>query len=346
MWNRYKYLLAYLLPACVFLGIYFKSYCTYSGLVFAFVFLPILEIFLKGTSENYQENDEIPLTTNVLFDVILYLNIPILYAILFYFFNNIEEFSPLELIGGILSVGILIGSSGINVAHELGHRQNKAEQLLSKILLLPALYIHFFIEHNRGHHRTVGTDDDPVSAKKGEIIYFFWIKAILGEYISAWKLEKERLLKLNQPVYSFSNEMIQYFFIQSIYLAGIYLFFNFNGLIVALISALIGILLLESINYIEHYGLRRKKMPTGFYEPVLPKHSWNSDHELGRIMLYELTRHSDHHYKSTRKYQILRHFDDSPQLPMGYPAALLLSLVPPLWFRIMDKRLENVNSAR
>lgn len=76
--------------------------------------------------------------------------------------------------------------------------------------------------------------------------------------------------------------------------------------------------------------------PSGRYEPVLPTHSWNSDHELGRIFLYELTRHSDHHYKATRKYQVLRHWDDSPQLPYGYPTSILMALVPPLWFRVMD----------
>ncbi|HQU61007.1 MAG TPA: fatty acid desaturase, partial [Saprospiraceae bacterium] len=110
----------------------------------------------------------------------------------------------------------------------------------------------------------------------------------------------------------------------------------------AVAIAVVGFLLLESVNYIEHYGLRREKLPNGLYERVSPRHSWNSDHELGRIFLYELTRHSDHHFKATRKYQVLRHFDDSPQMPAGYPAAILLSLAPPAWFRVMDKRALSV----
>ena len=101
-----------------------------------------------------------------------------------------------------------------------------------------------------------------------------------------------------------------------------------------------GFLLLETVNYIEHYGLRRKKVNEKHFEQVLPIHSWNSNHTIGRLLLLELTRHSDHHYRASRKYQILRHFDDSPQMPTGYPGMMLLALVPPLWFRVMHKQIE------
>lgn len=343
MWSRYKYIIAYLLPIIVFTGIYFASYWSYCGLLFSFVILPILEIFFKGTSQNYDKATEVSISEKAFFNILLYLNIPILYFVLFYFIGKVNSLNNTELIGGLLSVGILIATSGINVAHELGHRQTKIEQIFSKILLLPALYMHFFIEHNRGHHKNVGTNEDPVSAKKGEIIYFFWIKAIIGEYISAWQLETQRLNKINVSIFSLQNEMIQFQMIQTVYLAVIFILFGIKCMLIAIAAAIIGVILLESINYIEHYGLRREKMANGFYEPVLPQHSWNSDHELGRIFLYELTRHSDHHYKSTRKYQILRHFDQSPQLPMGYPAALLLSLFPPIWFKIMDNKLKKLN---
>ncbi|MDX1666459.1 MAG: fatty acid desaturase, partial [Saprospiraceae bacterium] len=113
----------------------------------------------------------------------------------------------------------------------------------------------------------------------------------------------------------------------------------------ALAIACFGFLLLESVNYIEHYGLRRKKIGEGRYEKVRPAHSWNSNHELGRIFLYELTRHSDHHYKASRKYQILRHFDRSPQLPFGYPTSIIIALVPPLWFTLMDPRVPELQPA-
>jgi len=133
--------------------------------------------------------------------------------------------------------------------------------------------------------------------------------------------------------------MIQFQLAQVGYLLVVGLLFGWKMLPFAVAIAVFGFLMLECVNYIEHYGLRRKLLPNGRYEKVSPRHSWNSDHELGRIVLYELTRHSDHHFKATRKYQILRHIDESPQLPLGYPTSILMALVPPLWFRVMNRRV-------
>ena len=138
--------------------------------------------------------------------------------------------------------------------------------------------------------------------------------------------------------------MIWFQLIQVAYLVGIGLYFGWSVVPFAIAIAIIGFLLLESVNYIEHYGLRRKKMASGRYETVKPHHSWNSNHEMGRIFLYELTRHSDHHFKATRKYQVLRHFDESPQLPWGYPASVLMAMVPPLWFRVMNPLVERIEA--
>jgi len=135
------------------------------------------------------------------------------------------------------------------------------------------------------------------------------------------------------------NDMLWYIIFQLLYLASVYLFFGIQGLIFALLCAVVGFLLLETVNYIEHYGLLRKKTDSGRYERVKEIHSWNSNHVVGRIVLYELTRHSDHHYKSSKKYQILDCHEDSPQMPFGYPTSMVLSLIPPLWFKIMNKRI-------
>ena len=105
------------------------------------------------------------------------------------------------------------------------------------------------------------------------------------------------------------------------------------------LAGVVGLLLLETINYIEHYGLIRQLNDNGRYERVDVIHSWNSNHIIGRIVLYELTRHSDHHFKASKKYQILENKKESPQLPFGYPTSILLSLVPPLWFWIMNSRI-------
>lgn len=342
MWKDVKYLLAYTLPLCGFLGLWLQGYWSPGSFYIAFVVIPILELAFKGSSHNLSEAEELEKSRSSFFDILLSLNIPILYGAIVFFFYTItyRTLSGAELVWSVLNTGILIGTLGINVGHELGHRSTAYEQTLAKILLLPAMYMHFFIEHNRGHHKNVATDDDPASARRGEIVYGFWFRSIAGGYINAWRLESKRLQQSGRAFWSIHNQMLVFQFIQAAYLLLVGLAFGPYAVVFALAIALVGVLLLESVNYIEHYGLRRRLLPNGRYEPVSPQHSWNSDHDLGRIFLYELTRHSDHHYKASRKYQILRHWDESPQLPVGYPGAIVLSLLPPLWFAIMNKRVD------
>ncbi len=336
-----KYLLAYIAPLSAFLGIYYGGIWSLGAIYVAFGIIPLLELVLPYSKENYKPEGEDSRTKMVFFDILLYLNIPILYILIGYYFTTIQGggLTSFERVGMTLNVGVLIGTIGINVAHELGHRTTKYEQFMSKLLLLSALYMHFFIEHNRGHHKNVATDEDPASAKSGESIYAFWFRSVTQSYLSAWKLEAQLLKRKGKQVLSTDNQMIWFQIVQLIYLLTVGAIFGWAMIPYAIGIALVGILLLETVNYIEHYGLRRKKLPSGRYENVLPIHSWNSNHELGRIFLYELTRHSDHHYKATRKYQILRHFEESPQLPLGYPASMLLSLIPPLWFAYMNKKV-------
>lgn len=271
----------------------------------------------------------------------LYINLPMLFALIILYFNEISlgNLQTYEVVALTLSTGVMIGAIGINVAHELGHRTNFFDLFVAKSLLMTAFYMHFNIEHNRGHHKYVGTPEDPSSARFNESIYAFWIRSISGVYIKAWKLENARLRKLDISVWSLQNEMIRFHFIQLAYVLIVVYVWSWSIIPYLIAIALIGVLLLESVNYIEHYGLSRKLKPSGRYEAVQPHHSWNSNHDLGRIFLYELTRHSDHHYKASRKYQMLRHFDESPQLPTGYPGSILVALIPPVWFKMMNKRI-------
>lgn len=336
-----KYLWAYSIPFVGFLGIYYGGVWTYAALVFAFVLIPILELLLPIDADNCSESAIDERLRNKLFDILLYLNVPLVYGILFYSLHKLttSSLTHSELIGMTLSVGIILGSNGINVAHELGHRTSFIEKMLGKLLLIPSHYTHFFIEHNHGHHLHVSTPEDPSTAKYNQNLYSFWIQTVVGTYTKAWKIQ----LKLNavehRTFFSFKNDMFWFTIIQSSYLVVIYFFFDFNGLLFATCAGIVGFLLLETINYIEHYGLKRNLLPSGRYERVSEKHSWNSNHVLGRIMLYELTRHSDHHYKSQKKYQILEYHDVSPQLPFGYPTSMVISFVPPLWFMVMNKRI-------
>lgn len=337
-----KYLIAYTAPILAFWGLWKGGVWTGSAVYLGFIVIPTLEMLLPASTDNFSEQDESKRLSQQFFDWLLYLHIPILYALLFYFFSLVAggTYSVGELIGMTASVGFIIGAFGINVAHELGHRPNWVEQRMASALLLPALYMHFTIEHNHGHHKNVGTDADPSSAKKGEAVYAFWWRSVSGVYRNAWQIQMRQLQREQQSFWSWKNQMLWFTVAEVSYLALIGLYFGGLALGLGIAAAVFGFLLLETVNYIEHYGLRRRRLPSGRYEQVRPRHSWNSNHELGRIFLYELTRHSDHHFKATRKYQVLRHFEESPQLPAGYPASMLLSLVPPLWFKVADQQIE------
>lgn len=337
-----KYLLAYSLPLSAYLAVQWGGWWSWSTVFLAFGVFPLLDIILPVSVTNYSEEEEKSRLGNRFFDFLLYVCPFICFALLYLFFQQLRygDLEVLERAGLTGSMGVVLGALGINVSHELGHRTSRWERFLAKAGLLPVLYQHFYIEHNRGHHKAVGTDEDPASARKNEWLYSFFIRSITGQYRNAWRLEKNRLAKIGVSSFSWDNLMIRFTVYQFSYLLFVAGIFGWEMLPYALAVAFIGILLLETINYIEHYGLRRAIGPNGRPERVLPKHSWNSDHEMGRIVLFELTRHSDHHYLATRKYQILRHMDESPQLPTGYPGSMLLALVPPLWFRLMNKRLE------
>ena len=203
--------------------------------------------------------------------------------------------------------------------------------------------MHFFIEHNKGHHKHVATASDPSTAKYNQSVYVFWPQTLMGTYLSAWKIAKEELEKKGKSWFSINNEMLLFQLIQVAFVLGIYLFFGLIVTLCFLIAALLGVLLLESVNYIEHYGLTRNETENHQFERVQPHHSWNSNHIIGRLMLFELSRHSDHHYLASRKYQVLRSFDNAPQMPTGYPGMILLSLVPPLWFKVMNNQMKKYN---
>jgi alkane 1-monooxygenase len=342
-----KYVLAFSLPLVAWIGLQYRGWWSFGAFILAFVCIPILEVVLEGSEENPDPDEEARLNRMRWFDYLLYLNVPLLAYLMYLYLDGITtwDLDLYEVVGLTLSQGIIIGSIGINIAHELGHRPEPHHQWMARLLLLPGLYMHFNIEHNRGHHKFVATPEDPSSARFGETIYAFWWRSVTGAYAKAWSLEGERLEKIEKPYWSLHNLMIQYQIFQVVYLAVVWYFFGLTGLIMAVAAGVIGFLLLESVNYIEHYGLQRKKQANGRYEHVDFRHSWNSNHDLGRIFLFELTRHSDHHFKASKKYQVLKNYDESPQLPLGYPASILMALVPPLWFRKVNPIVQRINAA-
>lgn len=338
----------YLVPFIFFISAIRSFHATYwlevwLPMLIAWVGIPVAELLLKPDPSNMNAAEEEMARKNQMYDWLLYLVVPMQYTSLYFFLEGIRtsghELAGYQLAGRIAVMGLLCGTFGINVAHELGHRVNRAEQLLAKTLLLTSLYMHFFTEHNKGHHKRVATPEDPSSARLGEPVYLFYLRTVVFSYLSAWHIAGEDCRKKGHNKFSVYNEMIWFQVVQLGLLALIYFVFGWMACWCFMLAALMGILLLETVNYIEHYGLRRNKSDSGTYERTLPIHSWNSDHVLGRVFLFELSRHSDHHYLASRKYQVLRHHDQSPQMPTGYPGMMLLSLVPPAWFRIMNPRV-------
>jgi alkane 1-monooxygenase len=342
-----KYLSPITFYTITILSFYRTGFFSWLPLFYSFGLIPFLELWVKNDHQNLSKVEEDLAKHNFWYDIMLYIIVPMQYFSLYLFFQSFTEpnLGAFDITGRISAMGLLCGIFGINVGHELGHRANIWEQRMAKALLLSSLYMHFFIEHNKGHHKNVATPNDPASSRLNEPIYTFYFRTIWYSYLSAWKIAHNDLIKkgFNHSFFKNSinwrNEMLQTQLIQILFIFLIGYFFGVNIMLYFLVAAFIGALLLETVNYIEHYGLQRKRSESGIYERTMPIHSWNSDHVLGRIFLFELSRHSDHHYMASRKYQILKSHENAPQLPTGYPGSMLLSLIPPLWFKVMNKRI-------
>jgi alkane 1-monooxygenase len=315
---------------------------SYTLPIYAFCLIPLLELFFRPDPRNLSQVEQELVKKDRWYDYQLYLVVPVQYTMIGLMCWKLSQpgLTAVEIFGKVWATGIGCGVLGINVAHELGHRTTRHEQWMSKALLLTSLYMHFFIEHNRGHHKHVSTPEDPASARRGEWIYTFWFRTVWYSYWSAWTIENRRVQKLGKSLWSLENEMVVYHLLQAAAIGLVGIVFGWVVLLYFLAAAVCGFLLLETVNYIEHYGLQRKKLANGAYEAVAPAHSWNSDHVIGRLILFELSRHSDHHYRSGRKFQMLRHVDGSPQMPTGYPGMMVLAMFQPLWFWVMHRQID------
>lgn len=235
----------------------------------------------------------------------------------------------------VLSVGLNAGISGIVVAHELIHRRLLTERLLGQLNLLLVNYAHFYVEHVRGHHRRVGTPDDPATARYGESLYAFQVRTVPGQWHSAVRLEADRIAKAGKGArFGLRNFVVRALLVQV--LVGVAIGFGLGALALAawLAQSVVGIFLLEYVNYIEHYGLTRTEG-----RKVDVHHSWQSDAPSSRFSLIELSRHSDHHLRAAKPYHLLESHPESPELNSGYFGMFFIALIPPLWFKLVHRRM-------
>jgi len=342
-----KYILAYTGPLTMIPALYYQGFWSWFPLVFLFVLLPLTEWLIRPDEKNLLKGESAALETKKFFDLLLYGNVIIVWGILLAFAQLLSS-TPLngwEYLGLTFGMGIVLGSFGINVAHELGHRKDSFSQAMAAALLLPALFMRFTIEHNYGHHKYVATEKDPASAERGINIYRFILRSFFGTYKGAFFIEKRRLEREGRSHF-LSNRVFHYELIQLIYLLIMGWMFGWTIVPFLIAAGLVAIVLLEAVNYIEHYGLRRKKIMDGRFEAVDHRHSWNSSHVMSRIFLYELSRHSDHHQRADKKYQILDHESESPQLPYGYPHMIVLALFPPFFYKTIHPVLDSYISER
>jgi alkane 1-monooxygenase len=246
--------------------------------------------------------------------------------------------SPVGKLGLMVATGV-VGGIANNAAHELGHRRGGAERWLSKVALAQSCYGQFYVEHNRGHHVRVATAEDPASARFRENVYAFAVRSVTGSTRSAWRLEAKRLARKGRSRWSLRNDVLNAWLMSAAMLVGLTVWFGAVDLPWLAGQAVIGMFLLEAMNFVSHYGLRRRRLPSGRYEPLRPAHCWNSTAVMTNVFLLHLQRHSDHHLHPMRRYQAVRDTEQAPQLPGGYVAMLVLSLCPPLWRRVMDPRV-------
>lgn len=243
----------------------------------------------------------------------------------------------------IADLGILAGATGINFAHEMMHRTGRTERALAELLMASVTYPWFCTEHVYGHHKRVATADDPATSRLGESLYAFLPRAMVGGFRSAFDIERARLAKRGRGMLHPTSRILRGTLTLVALYGAAFMWRGLPGMAAVGGIGLVAVLLLETINYIEHYGLVRQEQ-TGADgrqrpEKVRPHHSWNSSHRVSNFMLINLARHSDHHAHAARSWEQLRHLDDSPQMPSGYGAMVLLSFVPPLWFMVMDPRV-------
>lgn len=330
-----SYLTTLVVPILVGIGLWLGGWWTWLHTAVIFGVVPIIELFVTGSTHNVDPSQEAGRSQHWLSHLILASILPIQLALVVALLLRAEHLAGWELMGATLGTGSAMGAIGINGAHELGHKRSRVAQWAAEATLALTLYLHFSVEHNRGHHAKVATPEDPASARKGQTVYGFWWQSLVGCIKSAWVLERDRLKRVEQGPWTLRNALVRAVTIQTVMVAGLFLVCPPRSVLIFMAASLISILHLETVNYLQHYGLQRKRTEKGGYERVNVSHSWTSNHPVTRALLIELPRHADHHAAAGRHFANLRHLPESPVLPVGYAGLMVLALIPPAFMKVM-----------
>lgn len=340
--KRLTWLLSLFVPASLALGplLYLGhgvAWRLWIPVAITYILIPLLDALVGEDRTNPPEEAVPALEADHYYRWITYALVPVMWVCIIFaaWFVSTQDVPAHGLLAVVISTGMM-GGFCINVGHELGHKRTVLEQTLAKLVLAPTGYGHFYVEHNRGHHRDVATPCDPASSRMGESIYAFVVREMPGAWRRAWNLEKQRL---GGSPWHWRNEVLQPLALTVLLWTALALWLGPAVLAFMVAMAFWANFQLTLANYIEHYGLLRRIEANGRPEPCRPQHSWNSNHMVTNWMLFHLQRHSDHHAHASRRYQSLRNFADVPTLPNGYFGMFLLAYVPPLFFWVMNRRL-------
>ena len=311
-----------------------------SGPIVLHAIIPAFDAVIGNDENNPTDDDVQSLVKDPYYDRLVKMFIPILMAANVYaaYLVSRKDTPMLDRILLGISMGAINGIA-VTTAHELSHRSNKTDYMLSHATLMPLFYNHFRVEHPYGHHKRAATPEDPASSQMGESFYQFWPRTVFGGIKSGIEIEARRLKRKGLPFFSKDNELLQGWAMSATFHAGLIKTFGTQIIPYLATQAFYGISLFEIINYIEHYGLKREQKEDGSYARTMPEHSWNNNNVVTNLFLYQLQRHSDHHAYPTRPFQALRHFEEAPELPSGYATMLLPALIPSWWFKMMDQRV-------
>ena len=350
----FKYLRYIATPFLVTMAIFFAA----KGQYWIWVYEAIFFIIIIGGDLVFGDDKSHPEFQKTKFlNFLLYLNLPLIYILVIVsIWMSGDSTLPswgtsllaarnnttlLHLAGYVFVTGLLVGAAGTNVGHELTHRKkDRFDMFIGNWFLALTWDCAFAIEHVYGHHKYVATSEDPATAKRGQNPYLFIINSTIFSHRNAWVIEKERLKKNGHYQFSFQNRMLIGYGRSGLITLGAYLLSGWAGIIMFLLIAIGGKVMLEGVNYMEHYGLIREKGA-----PILPKHSWNTNKRVSSFLLYNLTRHSSHHENTSLEFWELKAYPNSPLMPGGYLSCVYLVLFAPwIYHRIMAPKLQNWDS--